>query len=426
MFRNMYMDNPKISIIIPCYNMRPYLSESIGSIVNQSMKELEIICIDDGSDDGTKEFLENYKKRYDNIVLISQDNEGSGCSRNRGIELATGNYIAFMDADDFYPDSDILEFLYNTALTNEADICGGSFCTYRNGVYTYEGFRKDMVFKKDGWILKNELSAFGGYWRFLYKRKFLVENNILFPFYKRAQDVPFFVKAISAAGRVYCVKKVVYCYRKEHKLVRFDECKAVDYVKAIKDSLLISKNEGLDNIYIALLKEIHGEITALIYYFAQAGSMEMRKVIHDINLVLQDREDSRKMILLEGKSLDNHVKQIWEERKNLFIELNKYSKILIYGAGTIGRKVLNFLKDNQYEPDAFIVSDVNQNPDNVEGVRVRAVGEYTNIRDECFVLVATFSYLHEEIKKTLYEKGFTHFYLIDLEKFYLWCGGIVH
>ena len=152
----------------------------------------------------------------------------------------------------------------------------------------------------------------------------------------------------------------------------------------------------------------------------------MRKVIHDINLVLQDREDSRKMILLEGNSLDNHVKQIWEERKNLFIELNKYSKILIYGAGTIGRKVLKFLKDNQYEPDAFIVSDVNQNPDNVEGVRVRAVGEYTNIRDECFVLVATFSYLHEEIKKTLYEKGFTHFYLIDLEKFYLWCGGIVH
>ena len=82
------------------------------------------------------------------------------------MELAQGEFVAFMDADDFYPDTDILEYLYETALRQVANICGGSFCSYRNGVYTFNGFRKGMVFNKDGWINSKEFPTFTGYWRF--------------------------------------------------------------------------------------------------------------------------------------------------------------------------------------------------------------------------------------------------------------------
>lgn len=422
----MYKNIVKVSVIIPCYNMKKYLPECIDSILNQSIRDLEIICIDDGSRDGTKELLEYYQGKSSNFHFIYQNNEGSGSARNRGMQVASGEYIAFMDADDFYPSTDILEYLYNTALLYKADICGGSFCTYRNGVYTYDGFRKDMVFKKNGWIRKNEFATFVGYWRFLYNRKFLINNNLLFPFYRRSQDAPFFVKAISRAGKVYCVQKVVYCYRKEHKLVRYDKNKAIDFVKGLRDILLISKDEGLDNIYIAALKELHGEATALMYYFAHAGSEEMHGLIRDINSIVKDEEENNKPLLLESDDLDQYIEEVWKERKVLFAELNEYSKILIYGAGTIGRKVLNFLRNNQFEPDSFVVSDVKQNPGEVEGVAVRSIEEFMYEQDKCFVLVATFSYLHEQISKTLCEKGFAHFYLIDLEKFFLWCGEIVH
>lgn len=405
--------------------MKNYLSECLNSILIQNIKDIEIICIDDGSSDETQELLENYQERYKNIRFVSQNNEGAGCARNRGIKLASGEYVAFMDADDFYPNVDTLEYLYNTALTNTANVCGGSFCSYRNGVYTYDGFRKGMVFKKNGWIEKKEFPAFAGYWRFLYKKSFLVNNNIYFPAYRRAQDVPFFLNAISKAGKVYCVKEVVYCYRKEHKLVNFDENKAIDYIRGIRDSLSIAKNEELNSIYSALINELHGEATALMYYFAHKGSDEMKKIIHDINSIVKSIEDNRP-VLLEGVDLDKYVDEIGREREALFDELNKYSSILIYGAGTVGRKVLNFLRDNRYEPDAFVVSDVKQNPSDVEAVRVKSIEEYVNKQGECFVLVATFSYLHEEIKKVLYKNGFKHFYLIDLEKFYLWCGGIIH
>lgn len=422
---NLYEVKVKISVIIPCYNMKIYLGKCIDSILSQSIDSLEIICIDDGSSDGTKELLEDYQEKYNNIRFIFQNNEGAGNARNKGIKLAYGEYVAFMDADDFYPNANTLEYLYDMALKNKANVCGGSFCSYRNGVYTYDGFRKGMVFKEKGWIEKKEFPTFAGYWRFLYRRSFLIRNNICFPGYRRAQDVPFFLNAVSKADKVFCVKEVVYCYRKEHKLVKFDESKAVDYIKAIRDSLSIAKNEELNSIYDALISELHGEATALMYYFAHEGSGEMKKAIHDINSIVQNREDN-KPVLLEGDGLDKYVEEIWEERKALFEEINKYSKILIYGAGTVGRKVLNFLRDNRYEPDAFIVSDKKQNPSDVEGVRVKSVEEYVNRQDECFILVATFSYLHEEIKKVLCKNGFKSFYLIDLEKFYLWCGGIIH
>lgn len=182
----------KISIIVPCYNVEKYIRECLVSILEQTMPDIEIICVDDGSTDGTLTILEEYRKQYKKILILSQKNQGSGIARNQGISAARGEYLAFMDADDFYPAKDTLEKTYQTAKRENAEICGGSCCFFRNGVFTYNGLGKGYVFVEDGWVDKTDYPIISGFWRFVYKRDFIEKNGIRFPNYLRCQDPPFF------------------------------------------------------------------------------------------------------------------------------------------------------------------------------------------------------------------------------------------
>lgn len=99
----------KISVIIPIYNMEEYLPQCLDSIVSQTLREIEILCIDDGSTDGSEEVLKLYCNRDSRIRVIKQNNQGVLCARNLGIEEHPGKYVIFMDPDDWYPDKEILE-----------------------------------------------------------------------------------------------------------------------------------------------------------------------------------------------------------------------------------------------------------------------------------------------------------------------------
>lgn len=410
-----------ISIIIPCYNMGKYLPICLDSIFAQT-ENLEIICIDDGSTDNTVELIMRETEKRNNLKLIQQHNQGSGIARNHGIMEAEGEYVAFIDADDFYPDRNVLHDMYNAAKENKANICGGSACSYRNGVYTYNGLRNGLVFSEDKWINADEFPTFAGFWRFIYKRDFLLQNKINFPNYLRCQDPPFFLAAIVAAQKVYCLKKITYCYRKEHKKVEFTEKKACDYAKGIRDSLEMAKKGNMKIVYSGLLQELHSEVSALMYRFAAYGCKEMEKVIHDINVIIEN--DANK--LLENKAIIKYIDSIELDKKEFFEKIESAPSVLIYGAGIIGRKVLDFLNQSGVIPEAFVVSDTSQNPDNVEGVVVHNITDYIPSNKQSLILIATFPYLHEEIKGTLEKYGFTNVYAVDLEKFYLFQNKIEH
>ena len=118
----------KVSVVIPVYNMEAYLSECLDSILRQTLgKEVELVCVNDGSVDSSLYILRQYEAKYDNIRLVTQLNSGVSVARNKGIQAAAGEYIAFMDPDDYYPEADCLEVLYNNAIENNTLICGGSF-----------------------------------------------------------------------------------------------------------------------------------------------------------------------------------------------------------------------------------------------------------------------------------------------------------
>lgn len=116
---------PKVSVIVPIYNVEKYVGKCIESIINQTLKEIEIILVDDGSTDKSGKIADDYAKLDKRIKVIHQDNLGQGKARNRGIDIAVGEYIGFIDSDD-WADLNMYEELYNSAMTKKVDIvvCG--------------------------------------------------------------------------------------------------------------------------------------------------------------------------------------------------------------------------------------------------------------------------------------------------------------
>ena len=209
-----------VSVVIPIYNMENYLGECLESVLSQTLHEIEVLCINDGSTDGTRRILEDFSDRDKRIVVLEQENRGVAETRNRGIREASGEYVIFMDPDDWYPETDILESLYQKAKGADALICGGEFSDYNEAtgeVHTefpkqYYGY----TFEKEGMILYRDYQFDFGYHRFLFKRQFLIAEEIWFPPLIRFQDPPFMVKAMVTAGQFYAVRKIVYRYRYGH------------------------------------------------------------------------------------------------------------------------------------------------------------------------------------------------------------------
>ena len=119
--------NPKITVIIPIYNMDAYIPECLDSVINQTLKELEILCIDDGSTDYSQQVLNEYSWKDKRIRIISQQNHGVSYSRNIGITQSKGEFLFFLDPDDYLPDNEVLADLYNAAIKHGVLICGGGF-----------------------------------------------------------------------------------------------------------------------------------------------------------------------------------------------------------------------------------------------------------------------------------------------------------
>ena len=150
----MVENDKRLSVIIPIYNKAEYILGCLNSVVTQTVKDIEIICVDDGSTDGSAELVSEFQKADGRVRLIRQQNLGAGAARNAGIKVAQGEYIAFLDADDFYPSKDILTHIYAAAKANNADICGGSFCEVHGDerITSFDGVRAGNTFVQEGWV----------------------------------------------------------------------------------------------------------------------------------------------------------------------------------------------------------------------------------------------------------------------------------
>ena len=233
----------KVSVVMPVYNAGELLKESIESAVKQTLKDIEILCVDDGSTDNSVEILKDLSKKYDCIKIYTQENEGSGSARNRALDESSGEYIAFLDADDIFVDKNALKKLYDLGVKNNADlVCGNlkrlSFESevIPNPNYTAENY---YYFDSTQTIEPQEYGVPWAFYKNIFKRTFLNEHNIRFKNLRRGQDPVFLSEVLANVSKVYGTEVDLYAYRFEsgqpykkidtpekklHYLIHFKEC----------------------------------------------------------------------------------------------------------------------------------------------------------------------------------------------------------
>lgn len=214
----------KVSVIIPVYNAERYLAQCLDSVLRQSLQELEVICVDDGSTDRSLDILHKYAQQDARVHIIRQKNQYAGIARNHGMQVARGKYLAFLDADDYYIDK-ALERLFQFAEKNNLDFIKGGFCyldTQNNCQYTtlysinssIGSFQRGRVISFQGLPVRL-LNVADVPWNGLYRRSFLEQNKITFNALRCVNDHSFYIHCLLKAERVMITDVFVACYRVE-------------------------------------------------------------------------------------------------------------------------------------------------------------------------------------------------------------------
>ncbi len=237
-----------LSVIIPVYNVENYLNECLDSVTSQTLEDMEIICIDDGSTDNSPYILKEYQKKDSRIKIITKENEGQATARNLGIEEAQGEYIAFVDSDDFIEPT-MFEKLYTKSKDNNLDIAMCKIATYDNqteeikdNVWYYmlgvfRDFDKDIFNHKDTREFTCHIAVTP--YNKIYKTTLLKENNILFPEGLIFEDEKFFYDTYLRAKRVSIVDEFLYYYRINRKGSTVDTIKDNNFSDIVPISKLI-------------------------------------------------------------------------------------------------------------------------------------------------------------------------------------------
>ena len=240
-----------VSIIIPVYNVQEYLATCLDSVIKQTIKEKEIIIVNDGSTDGCYEILTKYKKEFPELIIINQENRGISETRNAGLRAATGEFVAFVDSDDFI-EVNMFEKMYSVAKRENVDVVICDYILYNDitdkqksnenisdkeiiakcisDKYIIEGIDKEGHIDKIEALkmfLLNDIKAY--VWNKLHKRELFTENNILFPDFKVCEDTPVGFLLLAGSNKIYSMGEPLYYYRqREASLTKIFSIKAME------------------------------------------------------------------------------------------------------------------------------------------------------------------------------------------------------
>ena len=256
-----------ISVVIPIYNSEKYISQCLDSVLQQSIQELEIVCIDDGSTDDSLDIVCDYAKKDSRIKVISQFNGGAGAARNRGIEAVAGEYLAFIDPDDTYPGDDVLASLLEPIKDHKAKLSAGSFVMeFPNGSKKmhFGGEQHFYSIRTEGMQSLRSLQTDYGWIRFLYHRSIFEEGKVRFPEYRWYEDPVFFTEVMEYCDEFYGIEKPVYCYKADYKESSWNVVKVRDMVRGIAHNLAFAKENTLSTLYTTLVLRLNRDYYSAI------------------------------------------------------------------------------------------------------------------------------------------------------------------
>lgn len=244
----------RASVIIPVYNSSDYLEECLGSVLCQSEKDIEVICVDDGSTDDSRRIIVETANRDPRVKLLIQDNMGGGAARNAGIDIACGEYLYFMDSDDRI-ESDLIEVATEACDLHEADIA--VFPAYTFDDLTGESWNTDWVFRRSNFPESNPFNfhdmpdyifnTFGNVpWNKVFRRSFLEKHSLRFQEIRRTNDLLFVCSALVFAEKIVTVDKHLAHYRVGYgnNCQSTNEVEPLGFYKALRALEEVLKRQG--------------------------------------------------------------------------------------------------------------------------------------------------------------------------------------
>lgn len=243
---------PKVSVIVPVYNVEQYLAKCLDSLVGQTLDEIEIIVVNDGTKDHSQKIIDQYQKEYPNkIKNFIKENGGLSDARNFGLSYATGEYIAFLDSDD-YVDLTMYETMYNKAKKENADMVECDF------YWVYPNKTKEDVgsiyHNKKEMLVQARVVA----WNKLIKREILERTKIRFPKGYRYEDVEFFYKLLPSLEKVAFVKKpFIYYIQRENSISNSQNERTKEIIDILEHVITYYKEKGLYEEYKVELEYVY-------------------------------------------------------------------------------------------------------------------------------------------------------------------------
>jgi glycosyltransferase involved in cell wall biosynthesis len=318
----------KISIIIPIYNIEKYLRQALDSVVNQTLDDIEIICIDDCSTDNSLAIVKEYAQKDDRFVIIEQkENQGQGVARNIGIERASSKYIMFLDPDDYY-ELNACEEAFNQIEKFGNDIVFFNYNTLQNRG-NFESARYKNVLKNLEYCQKltpkNDKIPYMGYcWTKIYNKDFLIQNDCKFTQTRCGEDVPFAVKSTINANSVSVLNKSLYNYRIFFKKDNFRNKTMCNRFKNFEEPL---KNREIAYKLVMFAENINEFKTVFLIYYTRILIKIFNEYTPNVNYECKNDILRTTQYLLKQVMQENNLEQIPEiniENLNKFLSYENY------------------------------------------------------------------------------------------------------
>ena len=339
----------KISVILPIYNVEKFLKQSVESVLNQTYKNLEIILVDDGTKDSSDKMCDDYAKKDSRIKVIPKENGGLSSARNAGLDIATGKYVMFLDADDFFePNS--CEVLYNEIEKRQADYVVGNYIhvthdgiKWENPLFDpnlYDNFKLSITDYQKSFFVMNSVV-----WNKIFRRDFIEQNKLRFIPKALAEDAIFSTYCYVHTDNAYFINDVVYNYRQNEENVSISTNCTKTYFERLNESYkLIYKNFETTN-----------NIGFYRFFYARIMPYLLCKIIDTNSLSDEEIIEVVKMLgwFFEQKELFN-VAVINDRLKNIVEDINnkEYEKALkkIKETKEYRKSISDVKKEKMYAP----------------------------------------------------------------------------
>lgn len=406
------MTMPVISVIIPVYNSEKYLAECLNSLLNQTYTAFEIICVDDGSTDGSYRILQEYAKMDQRIFVYTQKNQYAGIARNTGMKHARGKYLLFLDSDDFFCE-DMLEKIVKKAEENNAEIVVFDAYRFNNQskqVYDTEWHVVDNNLAWEGVKSANDISekifnfTSSAPWNKLFLKEFVKKHDLSFQKIKRTNDLFFVYAAFANAKKISILNKKLLYYRDNN-------CHSLQ--GNIKETPLVF-SEALYALQDYLNKK---------GYYKSFQNSYVKMALGVCFCYLDNTEGKEYFELYNALKKDIIPRLCSEKVQNTSLienEIYSHKNIIIYGAGAASKALVSFLiYECGYEKNriTIVVSDISKSETKVEEIEVR---EFKRLSDSCnnqlvFIAVSDVK-IQNEIRKCLNDRGFVRSVRMSLDE----------